>query len=161
MPARPHLLTLLFHDVFVGLSLRQTGGEVTVRYYCAAVIRNSILLLVWVKSVHNWELVAFTLNTVCPTQFFSVFFGGRVGGVFYFFNQLHQRGWPFFHLMWGGDMIFFTINISINRGHFDELLFKPWFTNISYYLSMWLAKTHDAYIVQKMGHCLRQHSGEP
>lgn len=101
MPARPHLLTLLFHDVFIGLSLRQTGGEVTVRYYCAAVIRNSILLLVWVKSVDNWELVAFTLNTVCPTQFFSVFFGGRVGGVFYFLTSCISAAGPFFTLCEG------------------------------------------------------------
>lgn len=52
----------------------------------AAVIRNSILVLVWVKSVDNWYFVAFT---PCMTQSHPLSF---VGVFFFCFLGVEERG---------------------------------------------------------------------
>lgn len=60
MPAKPQRVPFLRHGVFISLTCRQKAEVLSyTHFFCAAVIGNSILVVVWCRRAEDWDGVAF------------------------------------------------------------------------------------------------------
>lgn len=76
MPAKPQCLTFLFHGIFISLIWRQKAKLLSYAAFCAAVLGNSILVLVWCDD-DDWGCCILNSDSIC-----FVWFSGRWGGVY-------------------------------------------------------------------------------